>query len=144
MIAADVPTRNETAGDHLRLLHALSREIERAMEAISGNDLPALEDSVARQQELSDRLRQAADDLGFSAPRPFPGSAPELPDDDCMRQIRASSLRLQELNLRYSLLLKHSSRSVAMMATLFGSFRGQIQKEDPGAGLNQQTWSCRV
>lgn len=142
MIAADVQTRSEKAGEHLRLLRDLSSEMERAMQAIAGNQLEELEDSVSNQQALSERLGELAEDL--SAPLPTNGTASADPiDEDLMVQIHAAAATLQKLNLRYSILLKLSSRSVAMMASLLGSFRGQFQ-EASGPRLKHQTWSCQV
>jgi len=64
-------------------------------------------------------------------------------DEDSVRQIRIASDQLQRLNQRYAALLQHSSRSVALMASLFGSFKGQFQ-EASGPRLKQQTWSCQM
>ena len=60
-----------------------------------------------------------------------------------MGQIHGAAETLQTLNQRYSALLQHSSRSVALMVSLFSSFRGQIQ-EASGPRLKQQTWSCQM
>jgi len=145
MIGADAATRNGMAGEHLRLLRSLARELERAMAAIAGNNLEELENSIATQQELSLRLGELAEHL--RAPQPAaPSAAPSAADsidEDFRNQIRAANHELQKLNLRYALLLQHSSRSVAMMASLFNSFRGQFQ-EASGARLNHRTWSCQV
>jgi len=109
------------------------------MQAIVRNDLPELEDSIAIQQELSERLTALASSMRAER-RPL---LTPLPADAALQtQIRSAATELQQLNLRYSLLLEHSGRSVAMMASLFNSFRGQIQK-GAGAG-SQQTLSCRV
>lgn len=142
MSAIAIPNRSEAPGEYLGLLQSLSLEVERAMQAIACNDLEALESSIARQQEKSERLSMLADELG--QPPAATHSILQPVDDDLRRQIHDSALRLQQLNLRYSLLLRHSSRSLAMMATLFRSFRGQFQEEDAGTGQKQQTWSCRL
>jgi hypothetical protein len=141
MIGADAATRNGMAGEHLRLLRSLARELERAMAAIAGNNLEELENSIATQQELSLRLGELAEHL--RAPQPAAPAAADSIDEDFRNQIRAANHELQKLNLRYALLLQHSSRSVAMMASLFNSFRGQFQ-EASGARLNHRTWSCQV
>lgn len=141
MIAADVQSGTTGAGEHLELLHALGRELERAMQAIANNNLPELEDSVAQQQSLSGRLSELADLLRAPAGA---GNADRAAVGGTLgQQIRSAQTRLQQLNLRYSILLHHSSRSVALMASLLNSFRGQIQ-EAPGARLKHQTWSCRA
>jgi hypothetical protein len=142
MIAADLKTRNSRAGEHLQLMRALARELERAMRAISGNDLVELEDSVAIQQTLSAELGELADFLRDSVLEQRPVTVDTI-DAGLMREIRSASEELQRLNLSYSILLKYSSRSVALMAALFNSFRGQLQ-EASGPRLKHQTWSCRM
>jgi hypothetical protein len=134
--------RNGKAGEHLHLLRALALELQRAMAAIAASDLPELEDSVANQQELSARLTLIAEDWATSL-KSDPAAWFEGVDASLRDQIRSAAAELRKLNLRYSLLLQHSSRSVALMTSLFRSFRGQLQ-EAPGAGLHKQTWSCHV
>jgi len=142
MIAAGVQHRNEKAAEHLQLLRSLAAELERAMQAIARNALPDLEESVTSQQILSARLSNLADDL--CAPlEANPAASQARLDEDLMRQIRAASVALQKLNQRYAALLRHSSRSVALMASLFSSFQGQFQ-EASGPRLKHQTWSCQV
>ncbi|HEX4031297.1 MAG TPA: hypothetical protein VHX20_13090 [Terracidiphilus sp.] len=142
MIAADVRTRSVKAEEHLQLLRLLATELERAMDAMSRNDLPELEDSIANQQDLGRQLVQLADELSAASrpsyPMPFQSG-----DSDVMQEIRNATGDLQRLNFRYSVLLEHSSRSVALMASLFTSFQGQLQ-EDSGARPKHQTWSCRM
>jgi hypothetical protein len=60
-----------------------------------------------------------------------------------MQQIRTADGTLQQLNRRYAALLQHSSRSVALMTSLFSSFHGQFQ-EASGPRLKHQTWSCQM
>jgi hypothetical protein len=134
--------RNGKAGEHLHLLRALALELQRAMAAIAASDLPELEDSVANQQELSARLTLIAEDWATSL-KSDPAAWLDGVDASLRDQIRSAAAELRKLNLRYSLLLQHSSRSVALMTSLFRSFRGQLQ-EAPGAGLQKQTWSCHV
>jgi len=142
MIAAEARTRSDKAGEHLRLLRLLASELERAMDAMARNDLQELEDSVASQQALSQQLSRLAGELSASSepsyPIPFQST-----DADLMGEIRSATGELSRLNFRYSILLEHSSRSVALMTSLFTSFRGQLQ-EDSGARLKHQTWSCRI
>ncbi len=142
MIAVSVKTRTVQAGEHLQLLRSLGRELERAMDAIARNDLDELEKSVANQQEMSARLSSLADDLNLPADTHIPFSSESI-DPDLMHEIRSATGELQKLNLRYSILIKHSSRSIALMASLFSSFRGEFQ-EASGARLKQQTWSCQM
>ena len=140
MMAAEVQTRTATAGEHIRLMQLLGRELERAMDAIGRNDLLDLEDSIANQQALSSALSEVACSLG--APVKTSPAIDQI-DEHLSRQIREAVAGLQTLNLRYSLLLQHSSRSMAQMASLFSSVHGQIQ-EDAGARSKHQTWSCQM
>jgi hypothetical protein len=101
-----------------------------------------LEESIESQQVLSARLGELADDMcvPLEADSAIPSASLE---DDLGHQIRSASDTLQKLNHRYADLLKHSSRSVAMMASLFSSFQGQFQ-EASGPRLKHQTWSCQM
>lgn len=142
MIATAVQVRNGKAVEYLQVLRLLASELERAMQAIAQNALSDLEESVANQQMLSGRLTVLVDELCV----PLKVSRLEAPaqvDEDSVRQIRIASDQLQRLNQRYAALLQHSSRSVALMASLFGSFKGQFQ-EASGPRLKQQTWSCQM
>lgn len=141
MIAVSVRTRTVQAGEHLQLLRSLAQELERAMQAIARNDIDALELSIANQQEMSSQLNALAEETKAS-PAALPFSSDSI-DPDLTQQIRAASGELQQLNLRYSILLQHSSRSVALMASLFSSFRGEF-KEASGIRLSRQTWSCQM
>jgi hypothetical protein len=112
------------------------------MQAIARNALPEFEESIDSQQVLSARMAKLADDLC----RPLKAKAVITQaniDEDMMRQIRTADETLQRLNQRYAALLQHSSRSVALMASLFSSFQGQFQ-EASGPRLKHQTWSCQV
>jgi chromosome segregation ATPase len=145
-MTAEVATRTPTTGEHLRLLQALAGELERAMQAIVRNDLPELEDSISTQQDLSQQLSALAGELRSEA-HSLKEPARDTPvqtqiQAQIQAQIKSAAAELRRLNLRYSILVEHSSRSVAMMASLFNSFRGQIQ-EATGARLKQQTWSCQ-
>ena len=134
--------RSLKADEHLQLLRSLAVELERAMHAISSNNLQSLEESIANQQDLSSRLAQLATVLS-STPHIANVSAEDSLAPELMREICAANAELQHLNLRYSYLLQQSSRSVALMASLFSSFKGQL-KEAPGVRSKLQTWSCQV
>ncbi len=145
MTAADqdrVKDRITMAAEHLQSLRSLAAELERAMQAISRNAISEFEDSVAKQQVLSIRLTELAE--GLCAPlEADPAQAQAGIDEDMKFQINSASDTLQQLNRRYAALLKHSSRSVALMASLFISFRDQFQ-EASGPGLQHRTWSCQM
>lgn len=142
MIANGLQDRNGKVEEYLQLLRLLACELERAMHAITRNSLSEFEDSVSSQEALSTRLTELAGGLNFSTQR---GALANLPraSDDLMLQIQAASGTLQTLNQRYAALLHHSSRSVALMVSLFDSFKGNLQ-EETGARSKLQTWSCQM
>jgi hypothetical protein len=142
MISTFVQDRNSKLEEYLQLLRSMAFELERAMSAISENSIRALEGSLANQEAFSTRLVELADDLSMperQQPVPVRGAA----DDHLLGRIHAASNDLQNLNRRYSALLTLSSRSVAMMVSLFSSYQGQIQ-EVSGPRLKLQTWSCQM
>ena len=142
MDSAGVQDRQLKAAEYLQSLRALAVELERAMDAIARNSLAEFEESVEAQQSLSSRLGELAREL--SAPLETDSANTEARlDHDMTNLIQSASGTLQKLNLRYAALLDHSSRSVAMMASLFSSFKGQFQ-EASGPRLKHQTWSCRM
>jgi hypothetical protein len=142
MTPGDQRNRNRKAAEYLQLLGVLSAELEKAMHAIAHNALSDLEESVVNQQALSGRLTSLVNQICVPLETAAPSSQPGM-DEDMMRQIRSASDSLQKLNRRYAALLQHSSRSVAQMAALFNSVRGQIQ-EASGPRLKVQTWSCQM
>ncbi|HTV16403.1 MAG TPA: hypothetical protein VME68_16915 [Acidobacteriaceae bacterium] len=137
-MTAEVAIRTHNPGEHLRLLQLLARELERAMQAIVRNDLADLEESIGTQQDLSRQLSALAEHLRADSP----GLRAATRNHTLQPQIDQAAAELRRLNLRYSILVEHSSRSVAMMASLFNSFRGQLQ-EGTGDRSKQQTWSCQ-
>jgi hypothetical protein len=144
MNTAGVPDRELQAAEYLESLRSMTGEMERAMQAIAHNALPEFEESVANQQLLSARLGTLANDLCVPLKANAVVAQPDTSfDDELMGQIRGAMATLQNLNRRYAALLQHSSRSVAVMASLFNSFQGQFQ-EASGPRLKHQTWSCRM
>lgn len=142
MTATPVQDRNGKLGEYLELLRAMASELDRAMGAIAQNSLTSLEDSISNQQALAAHLGELAGDLSKPAATPS-AATPADEDQGLIDQIHHAAETLQTLNQRYSALLQLSSHSVALMVSLFNSFRGQIQ-EDAGPRLKQQTWSCQV
>ena len=142
MTANAVQDRKVKAAEYLELLRSLAGEMERAMQAIAHNALPDLEESVASQQIMSARLLVLADEISPSL-KSNPAISPAGADADMMQQVLVAGDTLQKHNRRYAALLQHSSRSVALMASLFSSYKGQF-KEASGPRLKHQTWSCQV
>jgi len=142
MYTAGDQDRELKAAEYLQSLRDLAHELERAMQAIAGNALADFEESIAAQQTLCCRLGEIARELSVPLEAQTEGLETRL-DNDMTKQIQDASGVLQKLNLRYAALLQHSSRSVALMASLFSSFKGQFQ-EASGPRLKHQTWSCQV
>jgi hypothetical protein len=142
MNSAGVHDRDRKAVEYLQALRSLTHELENAMQAIACNSLSELEESIDGQQVLCARLNKLADDMCVPLEA---GPAISLPciDEDLGLQIRSAAGTLQKLNRQYAALLRHSSRSVARMASLFSSFQGQFQ-EASGPRLKHQTWSCQM
>jgi hypothetical protein len=134
--------RNGKVEEYLQLLRLLASELECAMRAIARNSLPEFEESVRRQETLSARVTDLAGELKVTSQR---GTSNLLPhtNDALTQQIRVASATLQALNRQYGSLLQHSSRSVALMVSLFESFKGNLQ-EGTGSRSKYQTWSCQV
>ncbi|HEX4067023.1 MAG TPA: hypothetical protein VHZ09_13460 [Acidobacteriaceae bacterium] len=112
------------------------------MTAIVANNISELEDSLAQQQTLSEHLTALAGKQSSPAYQERAASQENL-DSALSQQIRTAAAAVQSLNLRYSILLQHASRSVAMMVSLFRSFQGEI-REGAGPRLHHATWSCQV
>jgi flagellar biosynthesis/type III secretory pathway chaperone len=141
MLVAETRTRVVAAGEYLELLRALALELDRAMRAIAANDLPELEDSIGTQQSLCEQLSRSSAQIAECSRQPA-GSLQSM-DPELKRGIGDATGELRKLNLRYSMLLKHSSRSAGMMAALFNSYRGQI-REASGPRPKNQSWPGRT
>ena len=99
MISTIVQDRNSKLEEYLQLLRSMAFEMERAMSAISGNSIQALEGSLANQEAFSTRLVELADDLARPVQQgtiTVRGSA----DDDLLQRVQAASGELQSLNRR--------------------------------------------
>ena len=152
MTATTVQDRKDNAAEYLELLRSLAGEMERAIEAITHNALSDLEESVSNQQTISARLLVLAGALsGPLKSNPVrsnrvassPARSASNIDADMIEQVLVANESLQKLNRRYAALLEHSSRSVALMSSLFSSLQGQF-KEASGPRLKHQTWSCQM
>jgi hypothetical protein len=135
-------TRDELAVRYLQQLQDLAFEISVATDAIAANALPRFQESVARQEMLCSNLATMANSVseGFRS-----SLQPLLAHNDTAVElkIRATSKAISELNLQYAALLKHSGRSIALLASLCRSHTGNFQ-EAHGPRLKHQTWSCEM
>jgi hypothetical protein len=135
-------TRDQIAATYLQQMQELAHEISAAMDAIAGNAIPRFQECVARQELLCASLAAMANTVGEGF-RSSKESKLSGIDTAVEFKIRAASKAISELNLRYSALLKHSSRSIALLALLCRSYSGQVQ-EVRGTRLKHQTWSCEM
>jgi hypothetical protein len=145
--AIEIPIRTPTQTDddlaytYLQQLLALACEISLAMEAIAGNALTSFRESVARQEMLCDRLAGIG---GIIHARCLSRQGLLVVSDPSVEErIRETSEAIRRLNLQYAALLRHSGRSVALLASLCRSHTGQFQ-EARGPRLKHQTWSCEM
>jgi hypothetical protein len=142
MTASAVQDRKVKASEYLHLLRSLASEMEIAIHAIAHNALPDLEESVASQQIMSARLQVLANEISPSL-KSAPSVSSPFVEDGMMHQVLVAGDTLQKLNRRYAALLQHSSHSIALMASLLSSYKGQL-KEASGPRLKHQTWSCQM
>jgi hypothetical protein len=135
-------TRDEIAARYLQQLQELAFEISAATDAIAANALPKLQESVAKQEMLCSNLAMLANSVseGF---RTSERTLPAHSDNSVELKIRAASKAISELNLQYAALLKHSGKSIALLASLCRSRTGDFQ-EAHGPRLKRQTWSCEM
>jgi hypothetical protein len=137
-----VPGQDQIAATYLQQLQALAVEISLAMDAIAGNALNDFQASVARQEMLCAVLANVAKTM-----QPTSGSATRqsLPfaDPAIERNIHSTVAAVRQLNLQYAALLRHSGKSIAILASLCRSHTGQFEGAH-GARLKRQTWSCEM
>jgi hypothetical protein len=142
MNSQSVQTHDQLAGEYLVQLQALAFEISAAMDAIAGNALTSFQESVAKQEMLCGVLAGMAN--AISARVKLSGQTLlVLSDSTVERKIRATSEAIRELNLQYAALLRHSGRSIALLASLCRFHTGQFQ-EARGHRSKRQTWSCDI
>jgi hypothetical protein len=130
---------DDLAVAYLGELDCLASEINIAMRAIATNALGDLVSSVAKQEMLCSSLAAMAGHLSHGSGSSLPLSL-DVPIRDKV-QLAITSIR--NLTLQYSCVLKHSGRSIAILASLCRSHSGQF--ENMGAArLKRQTWSCEA
>jgi hypothetical protein len=134
---------NTLAATYLQQLHALTQEMNVAMNAIAGNALSALEGSVAKQEMLCAGLAT----MKSAAQRELTIATHQVPpiqsNAAVALEIWATSGAIRTLNLQYASLLKHSGRSIALLSALCKSHTGQFQ-EVRSPRQKHQTWSCEM
>jgi len=134
-------TGSEQQREHLAQVHALSQAVASAITAIEKNDLQRLESQVAEQETICSRL------LSVGEPSPLTATtlaaSGDTLDAHLQQEIRQAHMALAQLNQVYSLLLKRSQRSLALISALYRSHR-----EGYGCGFSElsqrHSLSCEV
>ena len=134
--------RDQLANTYLQQLQALAFEISVAMDAIAANALPRFQESVATQEMLCASLAKMTNKVSESLRSPEQ-TLPSTPEIGIESKIHSATVAVRGLNLKYSALLRHSGRSIALLSLLCKSHMGRFQ-EDRGTRLKHQTWSCEM
>lgn len=116
---------------YLRQVEELRGEIEGAMQAISGNRLGLLEESLWRQQVLCTSLKHLSQSL----------SAKDA-GGPLMGRIREASVRLAEVNRTYAYLVQQSAGSTELLLRLCRSYRDE-SRTNVGGG-SRPAWTCEA
>jgi hypothetical protein len=135
-------TDDQLGAAYLLQLQTLAFEISVAMDAIAANALSNFQESVAKQEMLCGVLANMAKTISQEV-RSSETALLVLSNGAVERRIRATTEAIRELNLQYAALLKHSGRSIAILASLCRSHTGQFQ-EARGPRSKRQTWSCEM
>jgi hypothetical protein len=138
----DQAVRDQLAATYLEHLQALAFEISVAMSAIAGNDLIRFRDSVAKQEMLCAVLASIANTIREQI-RSSDHGVTGLSDPTVEENIRFTTGAIRHLNLAYGALLKHSGRSMALLASLCRTHTGEVF-EINGSRSKHQTWSCEI
>jgi hypothetical protein len=142
MTGESLQIRDDLASTYLQHMQDLALEISIAIDAIATNALPKLQESVAKQEMLCARLVTMTVEVSEAAPS-FDSTFHTGADTEVERNIQTASAAIRELNLQYAALLKHSGRSIAVLAALCNNHTGRFQ-EARGPRLKYQTWSCEM
>jgi anti-sigma28 factor (negative regulator of flagellin synthesis) len=138
----DQAVRDQLAVIYLQHLQALALEISATMNAIAGNDLTRFRDTVAQQEMLCAVLAT----MGRTIRTKLESSDAALPafsDPTVEENIRVAIGTIRQLNPQYGALLKHSGRSIALLASLCRSCTGQVLEMN-GTRLKRETWSFEM
>jgi hypothetical protein len=137
-----VQIHDPLAAAYLLQLQALAFEISLAMDAIASNTLIDFQESVAKQEMLCGVLASMANTVSEKV-RSSKQTPLVLSETSVEQRISATSETIRNLNLQYAALLRHSGRSIALLASLCRFHTGQFP-EARGPRSKRQTWSCDV
>lgn len=120
---------------YLEQLQALALEIQSAIRAIASNSLPELEASVARQEAICTSLGELAT---MTAAQPM--------DAYLREHIRSAADAVRRMNLEYGALLRHSSRSIALLTALCRNAGGEsdVYPVPTPEATQQHTFSLEI
>lgn len=135
-------TCDTIAATYLQHLQELAYEISAATDAIAANAMTRFKESVAKQEMLCASLASMAASVSEGLRSPEESTVPGI-DTTIKKKIQAANETLRDLNLQYAALLRHSGKSIALLALLCKSHTGQFQ-EARGPRLKHQTWSCEM
>ncbi len=119
-ILAETGAARQEAQHCLAQMEALAHEIRTAIDAVAGNALPVLEDSVERQRELANGLGVAVSRVRAAGL----GRQGTSLQQDFESRFRKGLQALSTLNEEYAVLLEHSGRSVRLLQALHGKEAG--------------------
>lgn len=105
---------------YVQQLESMREEISRSMQAISGNSLQVLEESLWRQEVLCVSLQRLV--------RAMVGQDPRSP---AMARIRSATADLHRLNQTYARLIQQSKSSCDLMYGLCRSYTESSLREPP-------------
>ncbi len=142
--------RDSAAGAYLQVLESMAQEVETAIEAISGNRLLDLEESVRKQEILCGTMAAAAgrlrhqnhiqvskehqrlhsdlEDVRLSDFR-RKGSSSANSSEPSLKRMQSAEERLRSLNQQYLALLHHSGRSIELLSSLCRSYQGRFHAQ---------------
>lgn len=142
MTNADTKRRDQQVTNYLQYMQALRVEMATAMECIADSALTPLQECISRQEALCAELVLLVKALKPGTPSTALAS-PANVDPTMAVRVREAGESLRQTNLEYSALLKHSSRSLALLSSLCNTYTGQ-QQEARGPRSKYQTWSCEM
>jgi hypothetical protein len=134
--------REQRAREYLGIARSLTKELDRAMRAISCNDLSEFEESLAEQENLTSRMTGLQTKL-WGVKEVQSVTEQLMMDRELAEEIVSAHRELAGANRVYKAVLRHSIHSASLMTSLLDSFKGHFQ-EASGARLKYQTWSCQM
>jgi|SRR5580658_2414887 hypothetical protein len=133
--------RKQELVEHLAQVHALTQAVASAISAIEKNDLRKLEEHLAMQETICNRLAGAKGMLLPAGKEKLPPA--ETADAELLREIRQAHIALAQLNRVYAALLKRTRRSAGLILALYRS-HGEGYDRKVSTLSQRHTWSCEV